>query len=73
MFNKIFGSGVDREFQPADITKGMSTTDIKTDIILGALRNILLVCEICKPKLKTLRDPQCLDGRGNFFQYADTK
>ena len=64
VFDKIFGSEIHGATQLADITHGLSTTDIKTDIILGALRNILLVCEICKTKTRqviaTTRDPKLL-------------
>ena len=75
VFDKIFGSEINGATQLADITDGMSTTDIRTDIILGALRNILLVCEICKTTRheSATRDPSV--GRQNFpgkFDYLNT-
>ena len=56
VFDKIFGSEVNGATQLDDVTYGMSTTDIKSDIIVGALRNIFLVCEICR-NFTTLAPP----------------
>jgi hypothetical protein len=50
VFDKLFGSKVNSNTQLEDITNGASTTEIKNEIILGALRNILLICEVCKTK-----------------------
>ena len=50
VFDKLFGIEVNSETELKDITNGVSTTEIKNEIILGALRNILLICEVCKTK-----------------------
>ena len=50
MFDKLFGIGAKSGTQLGDITNAASTTEVKNEIILGALRNILLICEICKTK-----------------------
>ena len=47
VFDKLFGIEVE------DISNGLSpATKSKNDIVIGALRNILLVCEICKSKTR---------------------
>ena len=50
MFDKLFGIEVNSETELEDITNGAATSEIRNEIILGALRNILLICEVCKTK-----------------------
>ena len=58
VFDKLFGFEVDSANEIEDNSEDhLHQIPDKTDIILGALRNVLLVCEICKSKTRHLMVP----------------
>ena len=58
VFDKLFGFEADSANEIEDNTDDRPhKLPDKTDIILGALRNVLLVCEICKSKTRHLIVP----------------
>ena len=58
VFDKLFGFEVDSANEIEDNSEDhLHQIPDKTDIILGALRNVLLVCEICKSKTRHLIVP----------------
>ena len=54
VFDKLFGTSLDSIADLSEINKSDTTTDDKNDIILGALRDILLICEVCKKKTENM-------------------
>ena len=54
VFDKLFGTSLDSIADLSEINKSDTTADDKNDIILGALRDILLICEVCKKKTENM-------------------
>ena len=54
VFDKLFGTSLDSIADLSEINKSDTTVDDKNDIILGALRDILLICEVCKKKTENM-------------------
>ena len=51
VFEKLFGNGLKSITDLAEVNNSEVSTDDKNDIILGALRDILFICEVCKKKI----------------------
>ena len=54
VFDKLFGNSLQGVTDLSEISNSDSTTEDKNNIILGALRDILLICEVCKKKVQTM-------------------
>ena len=51
VFDKLFGNSLQGITDLNKISDSNSATEDKSNIILGALRDILLICEVCKKKV----------------------
>ena len=57
VFDKLFGNSLQGVTDLSEISNSDSTTEHKNNIILGKLRNILLICEVCKNKVPIMTTP----------------
>ena len=54
VFDKLFGNSLQGVTDLNEISNSDSSTEDKNNIILGALRDILLICEVCKKKVPAM-------------------